>query len=62
MNKNKACVTLCAIWFHLFNLKSVINTRGGVLLLVIRLNPMLPPTSMFLCIVQQYCGIFEISI
>ena len=25
---------LCAIWYHLYNLKNVKNTRGGVLLLV----------------------------
>ena len=24
----------CAIWFHLYNLKNVKNTHGGVLLLV----------------------------
>ena len=27
-------VMLCAIWYHLYNLKSVKNTHGGVLLLV----------------------------
>ena len=26
--------TLCAIWYHLCNLKNVKNTHGGVLLLV----------------------------
>ena len=25
---------LCAIWYHLYNLKNVKNTQGGVLLLV----------------------------
>ena len=25
---------LCAIWYHLYNLKNVKNTNGGVLLLV----------------------------
>ena len=25
---------LCAIWYHLYNLKNVKNTHGGVLLLV----------------------------
>ena len=25
---------VCAIWYHLYNLKSVKNTRGGVFLLV----------------------------
>ena len=27
-------VMLCAIWYHLYNLKNVKNTQGGVLLLV----------------------------
>ena len=27
-------VTLCAIWYHLYNLKNVKNTHRGVLLLV----------------------------
>ena len=27
-------VMLCAIWYHLYNLKNVKNTHGGVLLLV----------------------------
>ena len=27
-------VVLCAIWYHLHNLKNVKNTYGGVLLLV----------------------------
>ena len=27
-------VMFCAIWYHLFNLKNVKNTHGGVLLLV----------------------------
>ena len=27
-------VKICAIWYHLYNLKSVKNTHGGVLLLV----------------------------
>ena len=26
--------TLCAIWYHFYNLKNVRNTHGGVLLLV----------------------------
>ena len=29
---------LCAIWYHLYNLKNVKNTHGGVLLLVIQLQ------------------------
>ena len=29
----KACLIRCAIWFHLYNLKNVKNTDGGVLLL-----------------------------
>ena len=28
------CQRLCAIWYHLYNLKNVKNTHGGVLLLV----------------------------
>ena len=27
-------VVRCAIWYHLYNLKDVKNTRGGVLILV----------------------------
>ena len=27
-------VMLCAIWYHLYNLKNAKNTHGGVLLLV----------------------------
>ena len=27
-------VMFCAIWYHLYNLKNVKNTQGGVLLLV----------------------------
>ena len=27
-------VVICAIWYHLFNLKNVKNTHGGMLLLV----------------------------
>ena len=26
--------TLCAIWYHLYNLKNVKNTHGGMLILV----------------------------
>ena len=29
---------LCAIWYHLYNLKNVKNTHGGVLLLVTKSN------------------------
>ena len=29
-------VKICAIWYHLYNLKSVKNTHGGVLLLVVQ--------------------------
>ena len=31
-------MTLCAIWYHLYNLKNVKNTNGGVLLLVTLLH------------------------
>ena len=32
-NKNmKQFVTLCAIWYHVYNFKNVNNTLGGVLL------------------------------
>ena len=31
---NTLSVMLCAIWYHLYNLKNVKNTHGGVLLLV----------------------------
>ena len=30
----KTFVMLCAIWYHLYNLKNVKNTHGGVLILV----------------------------
>ena len=33
-NKKKYLVVFCAIWYHLYNLKNVKNTHGGVLLLV----------------------------
>ena len=26
--------TLCAIWYHFYNLKNVINIHGGILLLI----------------------------
>ena len=29
-----AYVVRCAIWYHLYNLKNVKNTHGGVLILV----------------------------
>ena len=35
----------CAIWYHLYNLKNVKNTHGGVLLLVTKSNP--PPWVLF---------------
>ena len=31
-------VTLCTIWYHLYNLKNVQNTHGGVLLLAVKLE------------------------
>ena len=31
---SKSVLMLCAIWQHLYNLKNVKNTHGGVLLLV----------------------------
>ena len=34
----------CAIWYHLYNLKNVKNTHGGVLLLV-KLNNKIPVNS-----------------
>ena len=30
----QSVVMFCAIWYHLYNLKNVKNTHGGVLLLV----------------------------
>ena len=33
-NLRMTIVMLCAIWYHLHNLKNVKNTHGGVLLLV----------------------------
>ena len=30
-------VVRCAIWYHLYNLKKVKNTHGGVLILVVKL-------------------------
>ena len=30
----KTFVVRCAIWYHLYNLKNVKNTHGGVLILV----------------------------
>ena len=32
--KNCKYVMRCAIWYHLYNLKNVKNTHGGVLILV----------------------------
>ena len=29
--------TLCAIWYHLYNLRNMKNTHGGVLLLVLKI-------------------------
>ena len=31
---NRAFVVRCAIWYHLYNLKNMKNTHGGVLILV----------------------------
>ena len=31
---NKVYEMLCVIWYHLYNLKNIKNTHGGVLLLV----------------------------
>ena len=36
--KSRIVVMLCAIWFHLFNLKNVKNNHGGAILLVISLK------------------------
>ena len=30
---------LCTIWYHLYNIKNVKNTHGGVLLLVLKVTP-----------------------
>ena len=32
--KNSSYVVRCTIWYHLYNLKNVKSTHGGVLLLV----------------------------
>ena len=32
--KSRQFVVRCAIWYHLYNLKNVKNTHGGVLILV----------------------------
>ena len=37
----------CAIWYHLYNLKSVKNTHGGVLLLVKFTKSKLLPLSLY---------------
>ena len=34
----KVCQMFCAIWYHLYSLKNVINTHGGMSLLV-KLHP-----------------------
>ena len=48
----------CAIWYHLYNLKNVKNTHGGVLLLVVKLQALAcnfttksntPPWVFFTC-------------
>ena len=33
-NNDRIYVMFCAIWYHLYNLKNVKNTHGGVLLLI----------------------------
>ena len=40
---------LCAIWYHLFNLKNVKNTHGGVLILVMNTPPRVFFTFLKLC-------------
>ena len=30
----RTCVVRCVIWYHVYNLKNVKNTHGGVLILV----------------------------
>ena len=37
----------CAIWYHLYNLKNVKNTHGGVLLLVKFTKSKLLPLSLY---------------
>ena len=39
---------LCAIWYHLYNLKNLKNTNGGVLLLV-KLQALLKVTLLHEC-------------
>ena len=39
---------LCAIWYHLYNIKNVKNTHGGVLLLVLKVTPLHGCFSCFL--------------
>ena len=34
MSAQELYVMRCAIWLHLYNLKNVTNTHGGVLILV----------------------------
>ena len=34
LKTSKIIVVLCAIWYHLYNLKNMKNTHGGLLLLV----------------------------
>ena len=47
----------CAIWYHLYNLKNVKNTHGGVLILskvaLIRENTVSQPTSTFIFFVTN---------
>ena len=42
---------LCAIWYHLYNLKNVKNIHGGVLLLV-RPATLLKVTLLYECFLQ----------
>ena len=51
-------VMLCAIWFHLYDLKNVKNTHGGVLLLVklqaeASLKSNIPPWVFFTFLIVQ---------
>ena len=36
---SQLCVMRCAIWYHLYNLKNVKNTHGGVLILWLQAKP-----------------------
>ena len=48
IEKVEKYVMFCAIWYHLYNLKNIKNTNGGVLLLV-RLQALLQITLLHGC-------------